>query len=205
MGRIKLFDIRELDCVKKTIQAHNSEVLTLNYSPFIPTHTVSFNSSDDSLFCVFLASGSRDNLVHIFDASSYDKEETYPLITTLQLHTSPVTITKFTPDGQKLITCSNSDNTMVFSRVSVDGEVKSISKVKSVPTPHGSVNGLTIDAASKYVITSGQDKRLNIWSVSSGKQMRSYHLEHAAAELYKSDIDPSGIYYCAAFYLLIFL
>jgi WD40 repeat protein len=191
-GRIKLFDLRDMARPKRCIQAHESEVLTLNYSPILrSTSDATVPGSKSSPDSVLLASGGRDNLVHIFDTRG-PSSGALNLLTTLHLHESPVTIVKFTPDGQRLISCGNSDQMMVFCRVSVDGDTPSVSKLKGVPTPHGSVNGIAIDATNKYAITSGQDKRLNIWNINSGRQMRSYRLENAAGELYKSDIDPSG-------------
>jgi hypothetical protein len=62
-----------------------------------------------------------------------------------------------------------------------------------VQTPHGTINGLAVEASNKFAVTSGQDKRLNIWNLHSGKHMRAYRNENIHAELYKSDIDPSGI------------
>jgi WD40 repeat protein len=143
---------------------------------------------------VLLASGGRDGLIHVFDGSSSvgTKKDRYSLVSTLPVHSSAVSIVKFTPDGRKLISCGMSDRTMVFSSVTVDDESKAVAKLKSVPTPEGTINGLAIDATNKYVITSGLGKRLNIWAISSGRQARSYHLENAVGELFRSDIDPSG-------------
>lgn len=183
------------------ILAHESEVLSLSFSPAYTTAGAlsiasptrrSMEVTDKS--AVLLASGGRDGLIHIFDASSSAglKKERFSLLSTLPVHSSAVSIVKFTPDGRKLISCGMSDRTMVFSAVTVDDETKSVSKLKSVSTPEGTVNGLTIDATNKYVITSGQGKRLNIWAINSGRQARSYHLEHAVGELFRSDIDPSG-------------
>ena len=81
---------------------------------------------------------------------------------------------------------------MVFS--SVDGPA--VTRLKSVQTPHGTINGLAVEASNKFAVTSGQDKRLNIWNLHTGKHMRAYRNEHIHSELYKSDIDPSGrLYY----------
>jgi WD40 repeat protein len=98
-----------------------------------------------------------------------------------------VTIVRFTSDGKRLISCGG-DKNMVFN--SVHGPT--ISKLKSIATPNGSINGFAVEASNKFAVTSGQDKRLNVWNVQSGKHMRAYRSEHIHSELYKSDIDPSG-------------
>lgn len=38
-----------------------------------------------------------------------------------------------------------------------------------------------------------QNCRLSIWNLQSGKNVRTYKTEAVKGELYKSDIDPSGI------------
>ena len=75
-----------------------------------------------------------------------------------------------------------------------------MTKMKTVPTPHGTVNGLALEPTNKFAITSGQDKRLSIWNVNSGRHMRTYKSSAIQQELYKADVDPSGMYVaCAAF------
>ena len=195
-GKIKIFDISHLDHNMETIQAHNSEVLSLSYSPVLALTggLLSPKSQSASSPSILLASGGRDSLVHVFDMG-YEQRLNggdYELVSTLSHHDSAVCIVKFTPDGQKLVSCGASDQKMVFSRVAVEGNEKSVTTLKSIHTPNGAANGLAFDATNKYAITSGQNKRLNIWNVKTGRQARSYYLETAEGELYRSDIDPSG-------------
>lgn len=191
-GKIKIFDMSNLDRIAEVVQAHDSEVLSLSYSPILaPSGQLSPKSRSPA--SVLLASGGRDSLVHVFETGLNGPSFGFRLISTLSLHDSAVSIVKFTPDGQKLISCGASDEKMVFSRVLTEGEVKSVVKLKSIPTTNGVVNGLALDATNKYAITSGQNKRLNIWNVKTGRQARSYFLDKAEGELYRSDIDPSGI------------
>lgn len=68
-----------------------------------------------------------------------------------------------------------------------------ITRIKSVQTPNGTINGLSIDATNKFAVTSGQDKRVNVWNVLSGKHVRAY-FQDSWGELYKCDIDPSGMF-----------
>lgn len=191
MGTLKVFDIRTMQEVCST-PAHQAEILTLSYSPAM-THNRENNlwslkgssesgDDDNQEEVVLLASAGRDRLIHIFNAS-----EQYEPIQTMDHHTSSVTITKFTSDGRRFLSCGG-DRTIVFS--AVDGPV--VQRIKSVQTPHGTINGLAVEASNKFAVTSGQDKRLNIWNLQSGKHMRAYKNENIHSELYKSDIDPSG-------------
>ncbi len=77
---------------------------------------------------------------------------------------------------------------MVF--YSVCGRV--ITQLRSVQTPQGTINGLSIEATNKFVVTSGQDKKLNVWNLQSGRHMRAYKNDHVCSELYRTDTDPSG-------------
>lgn len=190
-GKIKIFDMANLDRVAEMVQAHDSEVLSLGFSPVLaPSGLLSPKSRSPP--SVLLASGGRDGLVHVFDAGADGPSFGMGLISTLSVHDSAVAIVKFTPDGQKLVSCGSSDERMVFSRVFTEGDEKSVVKLKAISTPNGAANGLAFDATNKYAITSGQNKRLNIWNIKTGRQARSYFLDKAEGELYRSDIDPSG-------------
>jgi WD40 repeat protein len=81
---------------------------------------------------------------------------------------------------------------MVFS--AVNGP--QISRIRCIQTPHGTINGLAVEATNKFAVTS-QDKRLNIWSIANGKHMRAYKSDQITGELYKTDVDPSGMYVAA--------
>jgi len=204
LGRLRVFDLSTMS-MRVTTQAHSAEILTLSYSPAVVSRDdgLTWYSTNDALSSrsssdgtdsdhppisdeevVLLASAGRDRLIHLFDASS-NKE--YAPIATLDQHKASVTIVQFTSDGKRFLSCSG-DRTIVFNNV----EGRRVSKVKVLPTPHGTINGLVIEASNKFAITSGQDKRLSIWNLQTGKHMRVYRSEHINAELYKSDIDPSG-------------
>ncbi|CAM9980028.1 unnamed protein product, partial [Sphacelaria rigidula] len=65
--------------------AHDAEILCLAFSPVLGNPAL-----------VLLASASRDRLVHVFDAASC-----YPLLKTLDNHSSSVTAVKFSRDGKR--------------------------------------------------------------------------------------------------------
>ncbi len=189
-GRLRVLDLHTMR-EKLSTTAHAAEILAMSYSPPLVSSdgdkNWSVNIEDDQRDSldepmVLLATAGRDRLIHVLNASMQ-----YSPIDTLDNHSSSVTIVRFTSDGRRLISCGG-DKNMVFS--SVNGP--EIVKLKSVQTPNGSINGLAVEASNKFAVTSGQDKRLNIWNVQSGKHMRAYKSDSITAELYKSDIDPSG-------------
>jgi WD40 repeat protein len=186
-------------------------------SAFSPSHPVSVKD-----LLVLLATAGRDRLIHIFNANDHSSSlasisesldgsfasnnsatsSFYTPIDTLDHHSSSVTLVKFTYDGKRFISVGG-DKTMVLN--AVNG--KSITKLKTIQTSTGTINGLTVEISNKFIITSGQDKKISIWNINDGKLMRAYKLAPpssglgggqigssiTSSELYKIDIDPSGI------------
>lgn len=81
LGNIRIYDLTNLESIeqKKFIEAHNMEVICLAYSPQI-SHPDQF----------WLASGSRDKLITIFDSRA-----DYEAITVLEQHKSTITCLQF--------------------------------------------------------------------------------------------------------------
>ena len=189
-GVLHVYDLSDMEPISSVtaqgLPAHEAEILTLDYSPYIPSST-SADGGDKDL--VLLASGGRDRLVHIFDASdTAGPNGRYSLVTTLDNHSSSVTVTKFNADGSRLVSCGG-DKIMVLN--SVKG--REVTRVRSIQTPHGTINGIALDTAtSKFAISAGQDKRVNVWNMNSGKLMRTYRSEGISGELFKCAMDPSG-------------
>ncbi len=153
---------------------------------------------------VLLASASRDRLVHIFNASGKisGNEEgnkalnhgSYPLLETITDHSSSVTAIKFSNDGRRIAT-TGGDRTLILNNLCGC----QIRKLKTIPVPQGTIYGLDVDPTSKYLISTGQDKKVNIWSLATGNLARTYSpvdkgSEGGWGEMYKVDLDPTGIY-----------
>lgn len=59
--------------------------------------------------------------------------------------------------------------------------------------PYGTIYDMDIDITNKYIVTAGQDKKLNVYNISTGKPSRSYKID-TESELLKIRLDPAGIY-----------
>jgi WD40 repeat protein len=156
---------------------------------------------------ILLASAGRDRLIHVFCSFQSSNFRDYVCVDTLDNHSASVLMVRFTFDGNKLISCGG-DKTITIYNIHlsafsphlesiniVHNKHKKITIAKTIQTPMGTVNGLAVDVSNKFMVTSGQDKRLNIWNLHTGKHMRAYkNPEISSTELYKVDIDPSGLY-----------
>lgn len=98
-------------------------------------------------------------MVHVFESTTAG----VPLCQTLENHSSSVTAVKFGVDGRFLLSCGG-DKALVLS--SVNG--RDVCRNKAVAVPYGTIYDLDVDATNKYMVTSGQDKRVNIWQVGEG-------------------------------------
>lgn len=108
---------------RKTIEAHNAEIVSLAYSPRL--------SEEESKNQFWLASGSRDSLVQL-----YDKENEYEAVGVLQTHDQTVTgvqFNSFTTIQKKTKFCKKEN--LAFISCSVDKSVVSqqvkLEKVRS--------------------------------------------------------------------------
>ncbi|GMI12991.1 hypothetical protein TrVE_jg4264 [Triparma verrucosa] len=159
-GRIMIFDINSLS-FNKVVNAHDSEVMSLDYSP-----------------SGLMVSGSRDNLVHVFNSK-------YGRITTLDNHTETVNTVKFSGLGDKLVSCG-SDKSMYISSVETSGGLTAVSKSSSVVLANTVYD---ICPSDKFFVSS-QKSTLNVYS-QGGKVKRKYGGE--GGDIYKLDVDRSGL------------
>eukprot|EP00741_Cyanophora_paradoxa_P011364 tig00020556_g10977.t1 len=158
----------------RELAAHEADVLALDFSP--PSGPGGY----------LLASASRDRIVHVFDAAN-----SYELARSLDEHSSSVTGVRFASGGSRLVSCS-ADRSVVFRSV---GPAAAVARYQQSYGTYGTVYDVEVDPSERYAVTCGQDKRLSIWNLATGKLARGYKLE-AEGEPLKVKLDPSGVY-CA--------
>eukprot|EP00658_Telonema_sp_P-2_P038943 TRINITY_DN27860_c0_g2_i1.p1 TRINITY_DN27860_c0_g2~~TRINITY_DN27860_c0_g2_i1.p1 ORF type:complete len:454 (-),score=104.02 TRINITY_DN27860_c0_g2_i1:176-1537(-) len=172
-GSIHVRALSDLQPVQ-TIPAHDGEVMKLN---FTASHPI------DSNECL-LASAGRDRVVHLLQPS-----DNYARRSSVSDHTGAVTSVHFALENQKLLSCST-DKSIRFRDVD---KCLQNSPAGGLRSTNSTIYDMDVDATHKYVVTANQDKRLNVWSASSSKSVRTYRLRNSG-EPYKVQLDPAGIF-----------
>lgn len=195
------------------VAAHDAEVFSLAYAP------TSFGDPSMESFYL-LASGSRDKLIHVLAGSRSSSKPRGPplpaafeLLETQEYHRGAVTALRFSMDGKRLFSCG-SDRLLTMSRMllptggadvgqggAAGGEdvLPRAHLYRSIPLTHGPVYDMAVDATGKYLVTAGgEDRKVHIYSSSSGKHMRSYAADPSGTvsdtgELYKIAVCPAGM------------
>ena len=107
-GNIRVHELQFMDELCK-IEAHDAEVLCLEYS-----------LSGSSVSQSYLASASRDRLIHVFNAG-----KNYGFLTTLDDHSSSITAVRFLPgqtaDGTQMVSCG-ADKSIIFRDVAGEND-----------------------------------------------------------------------------------
>ncbi|KAJ1538648.1 hypothetical protein HK096_001354 [Nowakowskiella sp. JEL0078] len=140
-----------------------------------------------------MATASRDRLVHIFDISQDRRTNAtkFEIIQTLDDHSSSVTSVRFAEGGRRLISCAAD---------------KSGNAIPEFATYHFAANRCTVydlelDPTHRLALCASQDRRLNIYSVPTGKQIRSFKPDDnldTTGGLLKVASDPSGSFAATA-------
>eukprot|EP00898_Chlorokybus_atmophyticus_P000358 jgi/Chlat1/1322/Chrsp118S01722 len=179
-GNLRVWDLTTRQLISFQ-EAHDAEVLTVHYS----------TGASDAL----LASGGRDRLIHLYNAKN-----DYNLAATLDDHSASITSVRFAANGTRLLS-SSADKSVVFRDCA--GVINGTRPVRynQAVVPRGTIYDLDVDVTQKFAVTVGQargscyaDKRLNIWSVETGKPVRSYKSDADTGEPIKVCFDPTGTF-----------
>jgi WD40 repeat protein len=174
-GNVRVYDVCTFRTISET-SAHDHVVTTIDFT----------NSSESGDGNLLFATGSRDRHIHLFKIENNNCVCT----STVNEHSGAVTCVRFAHnDGLKLISCGT-DKSIKFRSVDSSGNTKLYDN-KGIP--YGTVYDMDIDKTQKYAITTGQDKRLNIWDIQKKKNVRSYPTG-VEADILKVRFDPSGLY-----------
>eukprot|EP00873_Tetraselmis_striata_P000650 jgi/Tetstr1/420914/TSEL_011976.t1 len=173
-GNLRVFDVAGLKEVA-VLEAHDSEILSLDCSP-----------------CgmgggFLLASGGRDHLVHV-----YDGQRSYQRLATLDEHGAAVTAVRFASRGNRLVSCG-ADRSLVFRDLQAAGEQAADVRQAQVPG-RGPLYDMQLETTEKYLVATGEDKKLKVFGVENAKPVKSFSLPAGAAgEAVRIQVDPAGI------------
>lgn len=183
-GNLRIFDLNSL-LLHSFQEAHDAEILSLDYTTVVGENR---SCGSDPFTSSLLASAGRDRLIHI-----YDVNRGYDVVETLDDHTASITTVRFACSGSKLLSCS-ADKSVVFRNVEMTSSGCKTSRYHQEIAMRGTLYDMDIDASDKLVVTVGQEKKLNILSLASGKPVRCFKPEGDIGEPIKVRMDPSGSY-----------
>ncbi|XP_049824929.1 mitogen-activated protein kinase-binding protein 1 isoform X3 [Aethina tumida] len=176
-GNIRIHDISTMKELYK-IEAHDAEVLCLEYSQNDPSYSL-------------MASASRDRLIHVFDV-----KHSYEFVQTLDDHSSSITAVRFLKSSRNLqmISCG-ADKSIIFRSLSdVNGKQPHFTREHNV-SGKTTLYDMEVDAGQKYVLTACQDRNVRIYSVTNGKHTKSFKGSSGDdGSLLKVVLDRSGIF-----------
>ena len=187
-GVLRVHQIETLDEALQ-IQAHDSDILCMDYTGSEPAEGKSPNTLG-----TLLATGSRDRLIHIFDADNNFKP-----VTTIDDHSSSISDLCFVKcDGvQRLVSCG-ADKAIIYRNLngnSVTRYYQSLQKKKIY-----SINSHPIHKN----LVSGEEKAVKLWDLDTGKASKTYDsYQEKSAPKSASDgntkvvLDYSGMIICA--------
>ncbi|KAG2501853.1 hypothetical protein HYH03_000351 [Edaphochlamys debaryana] len=175
-GNIRVYSLATLQLLLLR-EAHDAEVLSLDYSPPALDGTM------------YLASGSRDMLVHVFEVS-----RGYELVGTCDAHGGAVTAVRFSSSGSRLalLSCS-ADKSVVFRHVQLGPAGLDFSLYHTEKLPRGAVlYDIAVDSTGGRAVAVGADGQLRLFDVATGRPIRSFSGDSACGEAVSVVLDPSG-------------
>ncbi|KAM9317614.1 WD repeat-containing protein 62 isoform 2-T2 [Pholidichthys leucotaenia] len=175
-GNLRIFGLKFLDELAK-IEAHDSEVLCLEFSPM-------------STGVKLLASASRDRLIHVFNL-----EKNYSLEQTLNDHSASITAVKFTGENPevRMVSCG-ADKSIYFQTAEQTADSFQFSRSHHV-VEKTTLYDMDLDSSRTHVAIACQDRNVRVYNVGTGKLKRC--LKGSSSDegaLLKVQMDSSGSY-----------
>ncbi|XP_060582895.1 mitogen-activated protein kinase-binding protein 1-like [Ruditapes philippinarum] len=174
-GNVRIHELENLIEIKQ-IEAHESEVLCLEYSRW---------KNGPKL----LASSSRDRLIHVFDT-----EQQYGLLQTLSDHSSSISAVKFTDTDNelKMISCG-ADKSILFRNLQQDPEFQFTLATHQVEKT--TLYDMVVEPTHKFSAIACQDRNVRIYNIKTGKKKKEYKGSLSDdGTLLKMKLDPSGTF-----------
>ncbi|XP_045033834.1 mitogen-activated protein kinase-binding protein 1 isoform X3 [Daphnia magna] len=177
-GNIRIHDMQFMDQLYK-IEAHDSEVLSLEYS-----------KPESGLR--LLASASRDRLIHIFSV-----DQGYSFVQTLDDHSSSITSVRFVLSHGlfQMVSCG-ADKSLIFRQLQQTNGNSQVQFARG----HNIVGKTTFydmesDQSQKHILTACQDRSVRVYNTSTGKHSKTFKGSNSDdGTLIKLCLDSSGLY-----------
>ncbi|KAG8229700.1 hypothetical protein J437_LFUL009825, partial [Ladona fulva] len=173
----KIHDLHSLEETCR-IEAHDAEVLCLEYTRPDCGHR-------------FLASASRDRLIHVFSV-----DEEYNFLQTLDDHSSSITAVRFiNMHGQLQMVSCGADKSIIFRQLQASPETPwQFSRGHNI-AGKTTLYDMEVDSGQKHVLTACQDRNIRVYNVSNGKHSKTFKGSVGEdGSLIKVVLDSSGIY-----------
>ncbi|XP_076306142.1 mitogen-activated protein kinase-binding protein 1-like isoform X3 [Tachypleus tridentatus] len=174
-GNIRICDLQTME-VSCKLEAHDSEVLCLEYSKPINGRR-------------YLASASRDRLIHVFDVN-----HGYSFQQTLDDHSSSITAIRFvqTASQHQMISCG-ADKSIIFRRAQLTPHLSFVREHHVVGKT--TLYDMEVDHTQQNILTACQDRNIRVYSVNSVKNTRSFRGSQGEdGTLIKLILDNTGTY-----------
>lgn len=171
-GNIRIYNLNNLKLIT-SIEAHDSEVLCLEYT-------------NDKIDRHLLASASRDRLIHVFDV-----ENGYRILQTLDDHSSSITSVKFIGNGLQfqMISCG-ADKSIIFRNYQNNQFTRG-----NNCSGKNTLYDMEVDSTAKHILTACQDRNIRVYGTQNAKHTKTFKGSHSdEGTLIKLSLDLSGIY-----------
>ncbi|GMI71397.1 hypothetical protein like AT3G09080 [Hibiscus trionum] len=187
-GNLHIYDLHnsEYTCIK---DSHDAEILSLSFS-LSSTKDIDSGGNDNHYL---LASGGRDRIIHL-----HDVKRNFELIESIDDHSAAVTSVQLACNGCKILSCS-ADRSLVFRDVHLTDSRCKVSRRHHQMASNGTVYDMSVDPVTEVVVTVGQDKKINIFDIATGKLIRSFKQNKDFGDPIKVTMDPSGSYFICSF------
>ncbi|XP_055635458.1 uncharacterized protein LOC129775144 isoform X2 [Toxorhynchites rutilus septentrionalis] len=171
-GNIRIYNLSNLKLIT-TIEAHDSEVLCLEYT-------------NEKIERKLLASASRDRLIHIFDCKAG-----YRILQTLDDHSSSITSVRFIGTGKQfqMVSCG-ADKSIIFRNFQNNVFLRG-----NNCSGKNTLYDMEVDSNYKHILTACQDRNIRVYSTQNAKHTKTFKGSHSDdGSLIKVSLDLSGIY-----------
>ncbi|CAM1318924.1 WDR62 (predicted) [Pycnogonum litorale] len=174
-GNVRIHDLQFMDELCK-IEAHDSEVLCLEYSRPDTGHE-------------YLASASRDRLIHVFDV-----DRDYAFLQTLDDHSSSITAVRFLQcQGNLMMLSCGADKSIIFRTAQFVPQLNFVRDRHVVGKT--TLYDMDVDVSQKHILTACQDRNIRVFNVANGKQSKCFKGSHGEdGTLIKVVLDNSGMF-----------